>query len=158
MMKPLTSLLSLALIGLLEISHAASVDLPVYGFEMDALEAPVGQTPVSALMTFLPVTDGFAPNINVQIQPYSGTIKEYAELSRGQFAGMQWKVVSEKQVGDNEWIAEYTGPMQGNVLRFYARAIAKGGKVYLATGTTKESQWPTLGTTIRKHVDSFKVK
>lgn len=157
-MKTLLPLLGVAFLSLSGISHAATIDLPVYGFELDALEAPVGQTPTSAVITFLPVSDGFAPNINVQIQPYPGSIKEYAELSKGQFAQMQWKIETEKLVGEQEWSAEFTGPMQGQDLHFYARALARDGKVYLVTGTAKESQWASVGPTIRKHVDSFKLK
>jgi hypothetical protein len=32
------------------------------------------------LQLCLPATEGFAPNINVQIQPYTGLIKDYATL------------------------------------------------------------------------------
>jgi len=41
--------------------------------------------PQQALMMFLPVTDGFAANVNVQIQPYAGTIEDYTALSLQQF-------------------------------------------------------------------------
>jgi hypothetical protein len=157
-MKSLLPLFGFALLGFSGLGRAATIDLPVYGFSMDALEAPVGQTPMSAVMTFLPSSDGLAPNINVQIQPYPDTMKSYAELSKGQFTQMNWKAISDKLVGDNEWVVEYAGPMQGKDLHFYARALAKGGKVYLVTGTATESQWATLGDTIRKHVDSFKLK
>jgi hypothetical protein len=107
---------------------------------------------------FLSPTEGFAPNINVQIQPYTGTIKEYATLSKGQFDELKWKVISEKEIGDDEWSVEYTGTMQAGDLHFYARAISKNGKVYLATATAKESQWPTVSDTLRQHIDSFEVK
>jgi len=157
-MKTLLSLVGVTMLGFLSVSNAATIDLPVYGFEIDALEAPVGQAPVSALMTFLPVSDSFGPNINVQIQPYAGTMAEYATVSKGQFDQMKWTVVSENMVGDTGWVVEYKGSMQGRDLHFYARAYAKDGKVYLATGVTTETQWPTLGATIRKHVDTFKLK
>jgi hypothetical protein len=38
----------------------------------------------------------------------------------------------------------------------YAQAVSKNGKVYLATATAKESQWATVGDTLRKHIDGFK--
>ena len=136
---------------------AATIDLPLYGFQIDALDvAPDPDRTTTALLLCLPVTDRFAPNINVQIQPYTETIKDYAEVSKGQFEQLKWKVVSEKLIGDNEWSAEYTGQQQGNDLHFYSRAISKNGKVYLATGTAKESQWATVGDTLRQHVDSLK--
>jgi hypothetical protein len=138
-------------------AKAATIDLPLYGFQIDALDAAPASAPTTALEMFLPPTEGFAPNINVQIQPYTGTIKEYATLSKGPFDELKWKVISEKEIGDNEWSVEYTGTMQAGDLHFYGRAISKNGKVYLATATAKESQWPTLGETLRQHIDSFKI-
>lgn len=141
-------------------ANAATVDLPQYGFAVEALDGtPSTASATTALMTFLPPSDGFAPNINVNIQPYPGDIGSYAAMSKGQFASMQWAIVSEKQVGGNEWVIEYSGttPQSGS-LHFYARAIAKAGKVYLVTATAKETQWGAVSAVLRKHVDSFQVK
>lgn len=157
-MKSIFTLFSVAALALSPFARAETINLPVYGFSIEPLEAPVGNTTTTALATFLPATGGFAPNINVQIQPYPGSIADYAKLSQGQFDQMGWKSLSEKFVGSNEWIAEYSGPMQGNNLHFYARALSQNGKVYLVTGTASETQWPTVGPTIRQHVDSFKLK
>ena len=63
---------------------------------------------------------------------------------------------SEKEIGHDEWSVEYTGTGQSGELHFYARAISKNGKVYLATATAKESQWPIISNTLRQHIDSFK--
>ena len=94
-------------------ARAATIDLPLYGFQIDALDAtPSTSTPTTVLEMFLPVTESFAPNINVQIQPYTGTIKDYVTLSKSQFEQMKWKVVSDTQTGDNEWNVEYTGSYQ----------------------------------------------
>jgi hypothetical protein len=140
-------------------SGAATIELPLYGFQIDALDAaPDASTPTTVLQTFLPATESFAPNIIVQIQPYTGTIKDYATLSKSQFEQMKWKVISEQQPGDSEWRVEYTGSLQGADLHFYARAVSNNGKVYLVTATAKESQWTTVSDTLRKHVESFKAK
>ncbi|MBN8709493.1 MAG: hypothetical protein J0I10_08940 [Verrucomicrobia bacterium] len=139
--------------------NAATIDLPQYGFSIDALDAaPSGVAATTALMTFLPPSDGFAPNINVNIQPYSGDIASYAAMSKGQFERMHWSMVSEKTVSATEWAVEYTGATQGANLHFYARAISKSGKVYLVTATAKETQWSAVSEVLRKHVDSFQVK
>ena len=140
-------------------SGATTVELPLYGFQIDALDAaPDASNPTTVIQTFLPVTEGFAPNIIVQIQPYAGTIKDYATISKNQFEEMKWKVVSDQQSGDNEWNVEYTGALQGADLHFYARAVSTNGKVYLITATAKESQWATVSDTLHKHVESFKAK
>jgi len=139
-------------------SGAATIDLPLYGFQIDALDAaPDASGPTTVIQTFLPATDGFAPNINVQIQPYTGTIKDYAATSKSQFEQMKWKVVSDQQPNDNEWNVEYTGSFHGSDLHFCARAVSANGRVYLITATAKDSQWATVGDTLRKHLESFKL-
>ena len=138
-------------------SGAGAIELPLYGFQIDALDAaPNPSNPTTVIQTFLPATEGFAPNIIVQIQPYAGTMKDYATLSKKQFEQMKWKVIADQQPNDNEWNAEYTGSFEGNDLHFYARAVSTDGKVYLITGTAKESQWTTVGDTLRKHLESFR--
>jgi hypothetical protein len=138
-------------------AKAATIDLPLYGFQIDALDAtPNASATTTALVLCLPASEDFGPNINIQIQPYTGTIKEYATLSKGQFEELKWEIISEKEIGDNEWSVEYTGTGQSGELHFYARAISKNGKVYLATATAQESQWPTISDTLRQHIDSFK--
>jgi len=138
---------------------AATIDLPQYGFTIEALDAsPSSTTATFALITFLPPTEGFAPNINVNIQPYVGGIAGFITASKDQFNQMNWIIVAEKQSGENEWNVEYTGPMQGNDLHFYARAIASNGKVYLVTATSKKTQWEGVSGVLRKAVDGFKTK
>src|SRR5258707_2546954 len=115
-MKNTVSVISIALLfscATLFQAKAATIDLPLYGFQIDALDAaPDASAPATALEMFLTPTEGFAPNINVQIQPYTWTIQEYATLSKGQFDELKWKVISEKEIDDNEWNLEYTGTMQ----------------------------------------------
>src|ERR1700722_3913498 len=76
-------------------ARAATIELPLYGFQIDALDAVPDAASTTALQLCLPATEGFAPNINVQIQPYSGLIKDYDTLSKQQFGDMKWKVISE---------------------------------------------------------------
>ena len=138
---------------------AATIDLPQYGFTIDVLDAPPSATmATTAFVSFLPATEGFAPNLNVSIQPYAESITSYIALSKNQFKQMNWTIVAEKQNGENEWIVEYTGPMQGNDLHFYARAVPSRGKVYLVTATAKQTQWISVSGPLRKAVDAFKTK
>ena len=45
--------------------------------------------------------------------------------------------------------------IKSNDLHFYARAMSTNGKIYVVTATAKESQWPTVSDTLKKHVESF---
>ncbi len=161
MTKPQIALIGAALYtaAIFTSATAATIDLPQYGFTIEALDAPPSATTATtALMTFLPAAEGFAPSINVNIQPYPGSITSYITMSKDQFKHMNWTIAAEKQNGESEWIVEYTGPMQGNDFHFYARAVANKGKVYLVTATAKETQWNSVSGLLRKAVDAFKTK
>ena len=137
---------------------ASTIDLPLYGFQIDSLDAQVDSlSPAKTLIMFLPESNGFQPNINVLIQPYNGTINDYIAMSKEQFKQMSCSVVSEHQNGENGWIVEYSMG-GGHDLHCYAQAVSKSSKIYLVTATAKESQWATVGATLREHVDSFKTE
>ena len=139
------------------VAEKPSAGYPEYGFVIDALHSRGGVAPTRTLETYLPATKGFAPNINVDIQPYNRTMKEYIILSKNQFQKAGLIVVAEKQVGDAESLFEYKGPMMERDFHFIARAVLKDGKVYLATGTALESQWVKVAKTLRKLVNSLKI-
>ncbi|MCA1658324.1 MAG: hypothetical protein LC627_03385, partial [Verrucomicrobiaceae bacterium] len=107
------------------------------------------------------VTGGSPANINIQIQPFGGTMKEYMDVSRAQFEQLfekGWKILSEKQDGEKEWSCELTGTAKGTEYHFYARAVREGSKVYLITATASHKQWGSVGEKLRRHVDAFQTK
>ena len=109
------------------------------------------------LMMFLSASEGFAPNVNVQVQQYPNSLKEYAKLSVQQFNQLNFKVLQNKQT-ETSLVLEYSGIMQGNNLHWYAIAHKKGNNVYLVTATSTESQWKTHSKTLIECVKSFKLK
>jgi hypothetical protein len=121
------------------------------GFSIAALEGCEG------LMMLLPSSDGFAPNVGVQIQRYSGTRDEYIALSKDQFPQIRATVVREQKKGPSGWVVEYTGDMVGRSLHWYQRAELKNGEVYLATATATTEQWPSVSDGLRACVDSLKL-
>jgi len=132
------------------------VHFPKAGFSIAPLEEPPGQSPQQVLMMFLPVTKSFAPNVNVQIQPYAGTIDEYVALSVDQFKSMGLKLSYQKAVGKSAVALEYTGEMKGKPLHWYARAEKSVANVYLVTATASEEQWSAVATQLKTCVDSFR--
>ncbi|MEW4488992.1 hypothetical protein AB1L42_12975 [Thalassoglobus sp. JC818] len=129
---------------------------PVNGYSMTPLEAPVGETPYQSLIMFLAASEGFAPNVNVQIQPYPGTMQEYSDLSKGQFEQLNFQVLKEN-VNENMALWEYTGTTQSKTLHWYTAAHKRDNKVYLVTATALESQWERAGEKLKKCVDSFRL-
>ncbi len=140
------------------VGSALALDFPQSGFQIDALEAPKGNVPTSPLVMCLPASDGFAPNVNVTMQPFVGTMEDYITLSKQEFDQVKWTVVAENKDGDRMWKVEYTDPNPSNPLHFYAKAVSTGKYVYLVTATAKETQWKAVGDQLKACVDSFKVK
>ncbi len=128
---------------------------PLAGFSIAALEDTPGKSPQQALMMFLPATDDFAANVNVQIQPYAGTMDDYTALTMEQLNRAKFKLLQKKAVGKAIALYEYTGDMQGRTLHWYARAEKSGARVYLATATATDEQWSKIAPRLKECVDSF---
>jgi hypothetical protein len=126
------------------------------GFSIAPLEVSPGEKTGQALMMFLPANNNFAGNVNVQIQPYSGTIEEYTALTLKQFKDAGVKVISQKKAGTSGVVVEYSGELQGRTLHWYARAEKAVGHVYLATATAAEQEWPKQGSQLKACVDSLR--
>jgi hypothetical protein len=126
---------------------------PNSGFSIAPLDE-MGQGTGQALIMFMPPSDGFAPNVNVQVQEFPGSMDDYRTLSLKQIGDMKLTIVSEQLV-KGVFTMEYSGSLQGNDLHFCAKAIGGNGKVYLATGAAAEGQWKAVGAKIKECVDSF---
>jgi len=151
------------LLATLTIAAAADstnrLHFPAAGFSVAALDAGSDDATYQTLMMFLPVKDGFAPNVNVQIQqPYEGTIEDYTKLTLEQFKEAKLKVLEKKALGKSAAIFEYTGEMQGHALHWYARAVKAGNKIYLITATDAAANWQKDADQLKACVDSFRVE
>ncbi|MBF2052810.1 MAG: hypothetical protein IGS03_05010 [Candidatus Sericytochromatia bacterium] len=109
-------------------------------------------------MLFLPASDGFAPNINVQTQFFEGDLAAYAALSRQQFAELELELLAE-EISPHQITWSYQGLWQGIPLRWYSRAIfdAEARKAFLMTGTALQSQWPQVAPSIKRCVESLEL-
>lgn len=126
------------------------------GFSIKALpggdSSASGQRAVCAL--FLPASGGFAPNINILIQP-PFPIEEFAKISKQQFDMLGFKVIKDAVVPPNEWDVEYQGSTQGRPCHFFARAVRTDKKVFLITATTAADQWDKTSPPLIECVKSF---
>ena len=158
MMRRLVLLLTLAVFTTR--THAAESTnrllFPLTGFSIKPLETTVGKVPQQALFMALPASEGFAANVNVQIQPYTGTLDEYMALSEEQFKAAGYKVVQRRKQGQSAVVFEYTGDMQGRALHWFARAEHATGRVYLVTATALETQWKREAVGLKDCVESFR--
>ena len=129
---------------------------PGHGFTIAPLEAPSDTDNVQALIMMLPPTQGFAPNVNVQVQLYAGTMADYSSLSDSQFKTLKFSV-RKRSMTEESVFWEYTGRAAGGKMHWYARAFLGDGRVYLVTATALESQWGEVGDPLKACVDSFRL-
>ena len=127
------------------------------GFAIDVLDTAPGTEPFQPVMMRMLASDGFAPNVNVQVQPYPDGLDAYRKLSLSQFEQCGLELIQERELAANTLLFEYAGEMQGMDLHFYARAVLREGRIYLATGTALKTQWEKAGPALRACVDSLEM-
>jgi hypothetical protein len=110
----------------------------------------------SVLFMLLPQTSGFAPNINIIVQKYSGSLEDYKNLSDSQFKQGNMTVIQSKNSASKYIIFEYTGSQGGKNMHYYSRALKREDNIYLVTGTALIEQWDAVSVKIKDTVDSFK--
>ena len=141
-------------------SGPEKLTFPLHRFLIAPLEAPAGQGNQAVMAMYLAPSQGFAANINVMVQPWPGTIKNYLAVSEKQFADMGLKVVNKSLPDDHTAVFEYEGIIKAvspSTMHWYVRAISRSGKVYLATATATSAQWKTDGSKLKACVDSFEL-
>jgi hypothetical protein len=125
-------------------------------FSIDTLEGNnIANSQV--LMMYLPVSSRFAPNVNIQVQSYKGSLDTYLKLSKQQFKQLKFKIIKVKKF-KNYLIFEYTGTMKNMKLHWYSLAYKKKNNIFLATATALESQWSKKSKKLIRCVESFKIK
>jgi len=156
-MKTATAFIAaLCLISSVAFADDAKLTFPAAGFSIAPLAAPQKEA-YQVVMMFRPATNGFAPNVNVQIQPYADGVDAYAKLSKGQFAQIGLTLISENKPDASTVVWEYSGAMQGTQLHWYAKAVQKDGFIYLTTATSLETQWAAESAALKACVDSFEM-
>jgi hypothetical protein len=104
----------------------------------------------------LPSAGGYAPNVDVEIQPYAGTMEDYVALSLTQFKSAKMKVLHQKTYGKSVAVFEYTGEARSQPLHWYAKAEKCAGRVYLVTAAAMQGQWSSVAAPLKACVDSFR--
>jgi len=106
-------------------------------------------------MMFLPTVGEFTPNVNVQIQPYDGSLDDYIKLSLKQFESANLTMVQQGRTKDSGAVFEYRGEIQNRRLHWYAKAQKSQGRIYLVTATALEEHWNEVAPNLKNCVDSF---
>jgi len=102
--------------------------------------------------------DGFAPNLNIQVQPCAKGLDEYIELSESQFEQLGLDLLESKEIkiGDRDAIRwNYAGRVQGRELQFLALAVERDEDVILLTCTAPRKVFKDYEAIFRKSLESF---
>ncbi|MGH7150908.1 MAG: DcrB-related protein [Planctomycetota bacterium] len=132
------------------------------GYSIEPPAFPKVPTGVSCqtVIFFAPQEEGFAPNVNVQVQPWTKSLEEFLALSRSQFKEYDLTLLSEekRKVSGREAVAfDYEGDMQGRPLRWMALAVADAGRVILVTGTVPKGSFETHEKALRSCLASLQL-
>lgn len=125
------------------------------GFSIAPLEATWASEQYTALLLFLPPSEGFAPNVNVVVQPGEQSIADYAEKTKKELRAIGAKILRDK-TSEDAFSCEYTRAFQGRQHHHYSKAELGKKGVYLVTATALESQWKSVGPRLMACVDSFR--
>ena len=114
-----------------------------------------GSAPSSHTVKVLASSEGFAPNVTSQTQPYADGIEAYAVLTRAQAEGLGFQILSESKPSKLEVTFEYRGAINGKLFHCYAKAVQKGESIRLTTAVATKRQWPMVASELKACVDSF---
>ncbi|RUO25928.1 hypothetical protein CWE09_04160 [Aliidiomarina minuta] len=114
------------------------------------------QTGGQIFQYYLPADNGFAANVNLQIQPFDGSLEEYEEISVSQFEQMDIEVLQLERTG-NELLIEYRGAMQETDLHWYARVVKQDNLYYVLTATALAERWNEEQDALVNSVHSFQL-
>lgn len=151
-MRILTSISTLALWTALA-AQPALAQSSDYSFTPPDVPREVGG---QVFQYFLPAVDGFAANINLQIQPFEGDMQSYMDISEAQFQQLGFEVIDVSQSPD-ELIYQYQGSMQGGGYRWYSRVLKDGNYYYVLTATALAERWDTERDQLIDAVHSFQL-
>jgi len=147
-----TKLASLALLVPCLSANAAegfsSIQLPNTTLQFTAPIHLSSYNPAPETLTYIFLrTDsktGFQTNVNVQYQPFKGSLDDYSALSLSQFKSMGLTTMppTHGSSGSFSYIQyDYTGEMAGRSMHWLARAFKVSDSIVLVTCTAQASTW-----------------
>jgi hypothetical protein len=128
------------------------------GFELSSPVPASFSGVYQSCMFYLPAADGFAANVNIQIQDFTGTMDQYKSISEAQFKQAGIAILSSR-IDQGVFTIEYQGKMgTPNEFHWFAKAYKKADHIYLVTATALQKHWNDQGSTLVKSVNTFRLK
>lgn len=155
-------LVPFVLVLLVSLSPAENIsEAPAYRAHGLSIQPPmpkeVRSYPYTMAMFYLPPSDGFSANVNIQKQVFVQDMEAYDQISKSQFEEMGAKLLR-GEVRDNEALYEGTVTANnGQRFHIFSRAVKDGNFVYLVTATALERHWPEQKAELMQSVNSFRL-
>jgi hypothetical protein len=106
------------------------------------------------LTFYLKSENGFAPNVNILIRKFNGTMEEYYEKTRFQAKSLNFQIIK-SSFENNQSYFEYIGKLDDNQVHFYTKYVKNGEQIYVITATSLDIDWDKKKTELIKSVNSF---
>ncbi len=138
----------------LDAANGYSIEPPAFP------KAPSGVS-CQTVMYFSPPEDGFAANVNVQIQGEAKSVEEFIAVSRTQFKNYGFTLLSEEKrtVSGREAVAfDFEGEMEGRPLRWMTLAVADAGRMIVATATAPKASFKRYEKALRACLASLELE
>lgn len=142
------------------VSSTEVVSMPEYGFTINSLGGSINKSGLHGTILILSYTtsfDDFTPNVNIAIQQFPGTIKEYIKNSIDQCKNANFQILDNEYISDVDALLVYSGAVGRNLV-FYARAVKKGDNIFLITATCRPEDWDNIGKKLVQSVMSFNTR
>jgi hypothetical protein len=131
-----------------------------FSLELPALGAANGQPVVTRAMILGPASDGFAPNLNVQVQYDATDVEAYVAVTRAQLAELGVKLAEPTKLlvsGLPAVLLAYQGDLGSGVLSHQALAVVGRDRVWLATCSMTPAQAKQLAEACRQSLLSLRI-
>jgi len=167
-MRQIATAVGLLLAGTLAGAQAPAPRQPnyidsTYGYSFAAPAFPpagAGQPAVPVIVAG-PTVDGFASNVNVNIQQMATTRQGYIDLSLGQLRQLGFKIHTTKEVtvsGKDGIRFDYEGKLGSRDLHCLALAVIEKERVILVTCTALTTAYKAIEPEFQACLDSFRLK
>ncbi len=139
------------------------LDFPRAGFRISPLDLPPPLTQDSTTQFIPPLQMylhlgkiGPAPSVEVTIHPVANGLADFITHYKEMFIRKDATILSEKNPSATESVIEYTsGSIGGLKLHFYRRAILANSKIFLASASARDEEWPGCVAGLKTCVDSL---
>lgn len=142
-------------------STASTYQDNTYHFSLNGPDLGLTEGSVIPVTFIGPAKDGFAPNVNVMIQPEKMSPEQYLQVSLKELSALHGKMNSHKKMnvsGHDALLMDYQGTTSGRDLHFLSLVVFTDTRMYRVTCTALADNFASHAAEFRKCLDSFQLQ